>query len=280
MIDSQREALPEAEPEAPLVDWHCHSRWSDGGGWVPELVEQAQARGVTLGISDHGLTDNARLRTAAQLAAYLEDLVRHPVLRGLEISVGEDRDEPGLLDELEYVIASLHTVIVPEGHVSAVRYLNYRAGLYPGYKPSVAARFERRRYFDVLLSSMEATFRRWPVTILGHFCLQPECAAADGSFVLERDPEPDEEAAEWLEEVIVLCVRSNVAIELNSKSRVPHRAFVQRAASLGARFSLGSDAHQVRRAGDLAYGERLLRELSVPADRLLTAGDVRPERAA
>ena len=265
--------------ETQPVDWHCHSRWSDGGGWVPELVEQAQGRGVTLGISDHGLMDNARLRTAAQVANYLQDLVRHPVLRGLEISVGEDRDEPGLLDELEYLIASLHTVRVPEGNVSAVRYLNYRAGLYPGYKPSLSGRFERRRYFDVLLSSMEETFRRWPVTILGHFCLQPECAAEDAQFVLERDPEPDEVASEWLDEVIRLCIRANVAIELNSKSRVPHRALVQRAFELGARFSLGSDAHQLRRAGDLSYGQRLMRELRIPADRILTARDVRAESA-
>ena len=267
-------------PDAELVDWHCHSRWSDGGAWLGELVEQAQARGVTLGISDHGLIDNARLRSAVQIASYLEDLNRHPVLRGLEISLGEDQDMPGLLDEFEYLIGSLHTVRVPEGSVSAVRYLNYRAGLYPGYKPSVASRFERRRYFDVLLTAMEETFRRWPVTILGHFCLQPECAAEDASFVLERDPEPDDAAAQWLDEVIGLCVRSNVAIELNSKSRVPHRAFVQRAAALGARFSLGSDAHQVRRAGDVSYGQRLLRELNIPAERLLAARDVRPERAA
>ena len=269
------ETRPGPQPEAELVDWHCHSRWSDGGGWVPALVEQAQVRGVALGISDHGLMDNARLRSAGQLAAYLEDLVRHPVLRGLEISVGEDQDTPGLLDELEYLIASLHTVIVPEGRVSAVRYLNYRAGLYPGYKPSVAARWQRERYFDVLLSSMEETFRRWPVTILGHFCLQPECAAEDGSFVLEREPEPDDVAAKWLDEVIRLCVRSKVAIELNSKSRVPHRAFAQRALELGARFSLGSDAHQVRRAGDLSYGQRLMQELRIPPERILSSHDVR-----
>src|SRR5687767_178062 len=201
--------------EPTLVDWHCHSRWSDGGAWVPELVEQANVRGVALGISDHGLVDNARLRTAGQIAGYLEDLIRHPVLRGLEISIGEDQDTPGLLDEFEYLIASLHTVRVPEGSVSAVRYLNYRAGLYPGYQPSLAARFDRQRYFDLLLASIEETFRRWPVKILGHFCLQPECAAEDGSFELEREPEPDKVAGDWLDEVIRLCIRSNVAVELN-----------------------------------------------------------------
>ena len=263
--------------DPPLVDWHCHSRWSDGGAWLGELVEHAQVRGVVLGISDHGLMDNARLRNASQIANYLEDLHRHPVLRGMEISLGEDQDTPGLLDEFEYLIGSLHTVKVPEGSVSAVRYLNYRAGLYPGYKPSLAGRFNRRRYFDRLLTSMEETFRRWPVKILGHFCLQPECAASDGRFDLEQEPEPDDVASEWLDEVIRLCIRSNVAIEMNSKSRVPHRAMVRRALELGARLSLGSDAHQLRRAGDLSYGMRLMQELEIPAERVLGARDVRPE---
>src|SRR5688572_29107202 len=130
MTESHPAAAP--PPEALPVDWHCHSRWSDGGVWVPALVEQARVRGVALGISDHGLMDNPRLRTAAQIASYLEDLCRHPVLRGMEISIGDERYDPGLLDEMEYVIASLHTIKVPEGAVSAVRYLNYRAGLYPG----------------------------------------------------------------------------------------------------------------------------------------------------
>ena len=261
-------------PESTFVDWHCHSKWSDGGAWVPELLEQARTRGVTLGISDHGLMDNARLRTAGQIAVYMEDLARHDVLKGLEISVGEDAVADGLLDQLDYVIASLHTVRAPEGIVSAVRYLNYRAGLYPGYKPSVA-RFDREAYFDVLLSSMEETFRRWPIRILGHFCLQPECVSADAQFVLDQEPEPDDLAAEWLDEVIRLCVRSGVAIEINSKSRVPHPGMVRRALALGARFSLGSDAHQLRRAGDLSYGVRLMGELGIPAERVLSAKDIK-----
>ncbi len=260
------------------VDWHCHSTWSDGQATVADLAERARQRGVAIGVSDHGLRDNRRLQTAKQLAAYLSDLTEHGVLRGIEISVGDVADWGGgarALDRFDYVIASAHTLQVPEGIVSAVRYQNYRAGLYPGYVPSVQ-RFARGTYFEAWLRALEATARRWPVTILGHFCLLPELANEEGAYVLAEDPEPDEAAATWQDATIQLCLRHGIAIELNSKSRVPHAGFVRRALEMGARFSLGSDAHQLRRSGDLAYGRQLVQRLGIPRDRLLGPADVRP----
>ncbi|MGH2351348.1 MAG: PHP domain-containing protein, partial [Chloroflexota bacterium] len=197
-----------------LVDWHCHSRWSDGQGSVAGLARQAAARGVMLGVSDHGLRDNRRLRTQEQLDAYLRHLQEHDVLRGIEITMG-DLWEGASLDAFDYVIASLHTVRAPDGMVSAVRYLNWRAGIYASYLPS-PVRHDRRSYFDAWLQALEATARRWPVTILGHFCLLPEHANAQGAYVLGEDPEPDAEAMAWLDATIDLCVRHGIAIELNS----------------------------------------------------------------
>jgi histidinol phosphatase-like PHP family hydrolase len=261
------------------VDWHCHSRWSDGQSTLAELAASAARRGVAVGVSDHGLRDNRRLRTREQLRAYQADLARHPLLRGVEISVGDVAGENGagypdnLLDELDYVIASPHVVHLPEGAVHVTRYLGYRAGLYPAYSPSLP-NLDRLSYFAAWRRTLEATLRRWPVRILGHFCVPPELARRDGRYALDRDPEPDDEAAAWLDETIRLCVRHDVAIELNSKSRVPHAAFVARALELGARFSGGSDAHPRHRAGDLSYGRELIRRLKIPPTRLLGAAGV------
>jgi histidinol phosphatase-like PHP family hydrolase len=260
------------EPQAPQpedVDWHCHSPWSDGQGTLAGLARRARAEGARLGISDHALGDNRRLRTPEQLAAYRQDVRRHGLYAGVEISVG-DLEWDVDLDAFDYAIASLHTVRLPEVTVSAVRYLNWRAGIYPAYAPSLTLA-SREAYFDAWLGALEATVRRWPVTILGHFTLLPEHAAASGRFVLGEDPRPDERARAWLDETIMLCLRHGIAIELNSKSRVPDPGFVRRALELGASFSLGSDAHQVRRAGDLSYGRELLRRLQVPARRVLRA---------
>ena len=258
------------EPQEPQdVDWHCHSPWSDGQGTLAGLARRARSQGARLGISDHALGDNRRLRTPEQLAAYGHDVRRHGLYAGLEISAGDLEWEVDL-DAFDYVIASLHTVRLPTVTVSAVRYLNWRAGIYPSYTPTLALA-TREAYFDAWLAALEATARRWPVAILGHFTLLPEHADASGRFVLGDDPQPDERASTWLDETIALCLRYGIAIELNSKSRVPDPRFVRRALELGAAFSLGSDAHQVRRAGDLSYGRDLARRLQIPAGRILRA---------
>jgi histidinol phosphatase-like PHP family hydrolase len=251
------------------VDWHCHSTWSDGQGSLAGLARRAAAGGVRLGISDHILRDNRRLRTPEQLESYRLAVQAQGLYTGVELSVGEAAVEVDL-DAFDYIIASLHVVNLPEGPVSAVRYLNWRAGIYPGYSP-LPPRIDRRRYFDAWLTQLESTVRCWPVTILGHFSLLPDHAREDGSYDLSDEPEPDETAAAWLDATIALCLRHGVAIELNSKSRVPSPGFVQRALDLGASFSLGSDAHQQRRAGDLSYGLQLAQRLRIPAERILAA---------
>ena len=281
------------------IDWHCHSTWSDGRATIASLAAQGRARRITLGISDHGLSDNRRLCSQQQIDAYLAALSRYPVLRGLEISVG-DLGQPGAkpppagqaplpgldpdqgcpvdLGRLDYLIASLHSVYIKEGRVHATRYHNYRAGLYPGYKRSLAS-YQRRAFFDTWLSQLEATARRWRVTILGHFCLLPELARADASYVLEEDPVPDKEAAEFLDATIQLCIRHRIAIEINSKSRVPHAFFLDRALELGATFSLGSDAHRLSAAGNVTFSRQMVERLGIPTSRLLRLRDVRPDLA-
>lgn len=78
------------------VDWHNHTHdFSDGRLTVAEVAARAVALGLRLGIADHALRDNARLRTSAQLLAYAGMLDRYPLLRGLEISLGE----PSLPDD-------------------------------------------------------------------------------------------------------------------------------------------------------------------------------------
>jgi histidinol phosphatase-like PHP family hydrolase len=278
------------------VDWHCHSTWSDGSGSVPALVGLARKRGMTIGISDHALSDNRRLCEQDQIEEYLANLRQYPVLRGLEISVGDlgrprKAGQAGLPDlpgcdvdlaslnaagELDYVIASLHSVYIPEGRVHATRYLNYRAGLYPGYKRSLQ-RYRRRSFFETWLRDLDATARRWPVTILGHFCLLPELAKPDAIYKLEDDPKPDGEAAEFLDATIRLCIRHDVAIEINSKSRVPHASFIGRALELGARFSLGSDTHRLQHCGELPYSRMMVERFRIPPNRLLRLRDVRPD---
>ncbi|HAN14870.1 MAG TPA: hypothetical protein DCP73_04530, partial [Chloroflexi bacterium] len=98
--------------------------------------------------------------------------------------------------------------------------------MYPRYAPTVVE-YDRRDYFDEWVRMLATTLETMPVRILGHFALFPEQADATGvspaAIDPTCDPEPDSLAREWLDATIDLCLRHDVAIELNSKSRVPHR---------------------------------------------------------
>src|SRR6059058_3837673 len=79
--------------ERRRIDWHNHTRaWSDGALSVAEVAARGADLGLRIGVADHAISDNWRLRTEEQLLAYIADLERYPVLRGIEISLGEPRE--------------------------------------------------------------------------------------------------------------------------------------------------------------------------------------------
>ncbi len=272
-----------AHSDGLIIDWHSHSYFSDGRATHEAMIAQASRHGVVLGLSDHILMDNPRLQSVEELTGYMTALSALPVVVGAEVSVGDVSDEAqvaiasGVLDEFDYLIASLHQVDLPQGRVTAAAYLNWRFGMYPRYVPTVV-QYDRRDYFDEWLRMLAITLKTMPVRILGHFALFPEQADATGTSLAAidptADPEPDSLAREWLDATIDLCLRHDVAIELNSKSRVPHRQFIERAAERGARFSLGSDAHHLERAGDIGFGRAILHELGIGNERVLSGTDL------
>lgn len=247
--------------ERRFIDWHNHTRdWSDGALTVAEVAARGAALGMQIGVADHALRDNRRLRTTDQLLEYVAALARYPLLRGIEISLGE----PSLPDDrwigqLSHVIASLHAVPVGEHTIHTTHYLNYRAGVLPALQPP-PAEVDPVAYLDAIPPLLEGTFRRWPVTILGHFALRPELAERAGP----------ERTAACLDAVAELCMRHGVAIEINAKSRVPEPDTARRFAASGVTFSFGSDGHTPEGVGDLTYAQATWAALGLPTERLLS----------
>ena len=242
------------------VDWHNHTRdFSDGALSVAEVAARGVALGLRIGVADHALRDNRRLRTPEQLLAYVEALAQHPVLRGVEISLGEPSDpDERWLSRLTHVIASLHTVPVGEHMVNTTHYLNYRAGVLPTLRPPPAG-VEPAAYLAAIPPLLEDTFRRWPVTILGHFALVPGLAGR---------ARPEDVSA-CLDAVAELTVRHGVAVEINGKSRVPDPETVRHLATRGVTFAFGSDGHEPEGVGNLDYPRQVWAESGLPAGRLL-----------
>lgn len=244
------------------IDWHNHtSDFSDGRLTLAQVGARGAALGLRLGVADHVLVDNPKLRTVGEFLGYADALDAHGVLRGMEISLGEPAvPDDAWIGRFQYVIASMHTVPVGEHIVSAVHYLNFRAGVLPTLRPPPAAAVPEA-YLDAIPRLLEDTFRRWPVTILGHFALVPALAE-------RASPEQVEDC---LDAVGELATRYRVAVEINGKSRVPDIGVARRLAGRGVSFSLGSDGHLPHQVGDLTHSLETWRQLGLPEDRLVAA---------
>ncbi|HYP46328.1 MAG TPA: PHP domain-containing protein [Propionibacteriaceae bacterium] len=123
----------EAMRAALLGDLHVHSTWSDGGSPLEEMMRTAQALGHEYcAITDHsprlkvarGLTAE-RLR---QQMAVVQDLrtamAPFEILQGIEVDILEDGgldQEPGLLDELDVVVASVHSKLRSDSETMTMR---------------------------------------------------------------------------------------------------------------------------------------------------------------
>ena len=102
-------------------DCHTHSDWSDGGSPIEEMARTARDLGHDyVVLTDHsprlrvanGLTAE-RLRTQLDVVAEINERM-HPfrILTGIECDINADGtldQEPGLLDRLDLVVASVHS---------------------------------------------------------------------------------------------------------------------------------------------------------------------------
>ncbi|AOW95223.1 hypothetical protein BFN03_18345 [Rhodococcus sp. WMMA185] len=112
--------------EALRGDLHTHSDWSDGGSPIEEMMRTAAAIGHEYcALTDHsprltvanGLSAQ-RLRSQLDVIARLnEELAPLRILTGIEVDILDDGSldqDPDLLDELDIVVASVHSKLRAE----------------------------------------------------------------------------------------------------------------------------------------------------------------------
>jgi putative hydrolase len=111
----------EAMRELIRGDLHTHSDWSDGGSPIDELAEAARDLGHDyIVLTDHsprlqvanGLSAERLRRQLDVVAGLNERLAPFRILTGIEVDILEDGSldqDPDLLDELDIVVASVHS---------------------------------------------------------------------------------------------------------------------------------------------------------------------------
>jgi putative hydrolase len=112
-------------------DCHTHSDWSDGGSPIEEMALTARELGHEyVVLTDHsprltvarGLSADRLREQLGVVAGLNERLGPFRILTGIEVDINEDGSldqEDALLEELEFVVASVHSVLrMPSGQMT------------------------------------------------------------------------------------------------------------------------------------------------------------------
>ena len=233
------------------TDCHAHSTHSDGSLSVAEVAERGPELGVRVSVSDHISRDSpTTLVSLEAIDTYLADLEKHDVLRGGEFCWHDAlwRELPAtLVSRFTHRLGSLHSIQLPGGSSCRAFVREFPVGVTP------------QMYVEGLVASLEQLAHEMPVDILAHPTIIPPAA---------RALDPETLWTEALEERVVSALAaSGIAFELSSRYP-PHRRLVERAASAGIRFSLGSDGHVREQVGVIAAPLALARSIGVKDEDL------------
>jgi histidinol phosphatase-like PHP family hydrolase len=198
-------------------------------------------RAKSVSVRPHGVSDHFpwrdKMKNEDDVLRYMDDAARLGLRVGLEYDLGVAPDlRATTRDGLHYLIGALHQLYVDGEWIhydDAGAFLKGRTKEY-----AEASRFAdsdlvwhmRERTLEVVRDGIE----RVGIDILGHATMSPLTALGDPEVMYPPA---------WQEQLIRMCIDADVAIEVNESYGVPHRAFLERAQAMGARFSVGSDTH-------------------------------------
>jgi putative hydrolase len=225
----------------PKFDFHVHSSYSsDGEGTAASIVEAAEARGLAaIAVTDHGPELSVGI-SPDKIIPMLQDieLARKdagiPVFTGMEANIvgadGEIDLDGWVLEKLDIVVVGLH-----------------KLGSF-GYQPGELA----REY----LSAVMNVVKRQRVDILAH------------PFHFHRYLAPYLSLDEMVE-FVKLAAEREVAVEVNSKYRVPDENFLRECLREGVKLSIGTDAHTIAEVGKIDWPMAMLRRVGARQEDLV-----------
>jgi len=222
-------------------DFHVHSAYSlDGEGTPASIVEAAEARDLAaIAITDHGPELSVGI-SPGKIIPRLQDIeiarkdARIPVFIGMEANIvgpdGEIDLDGRLVEKLDLVLIGMHNL------GSSVSNLEELA----------------REYLTTVVKVVE----RKEVDILAHpFQFQ--------RYLLPYLPQDE------IIEFVKLAAEREVAVELNSKYRVPDEDFLRACLREGVKLSVGTDAHTVAEVGRVDWPMATLRRIGAKQEDMV-----------
>jgi histidinol phosphatase-like PHP family hydrolase len=239
----------------PRVDYHAHP---ETGMTVDRAVSLSKERGVKFGLLQHaGVKESAYedlVSNDDELKSWIRALEGKPVFKGVQAELLNWASvfSKEAVAKLDYVLSDALTMPGKSG------------GWIKIWTPAFQCD-DPQDFMDRYVDFHEEVMAKEPIDIIANPTFLPEAL------------EPDYDKL-WTEKrmrkIIESAVRHHVAIEINSRYKVPRLPFLEMAKSARVKFSFGSNAHTADAIGDIDYGVAMYRKL-----RLTLADFFRPAPA-
>jgi histidinol phosphatase-like PHP family hydrolase len=234
----------------PLVDYHVHL---DEVFTLENALQLSTERRVKFGIVEHAGTRENKYRgllsSDEDLERYIATLDGKPVYKGVQ---AEGLDwmtcfSRGMVSRLDYVLSDALTF--PEKNGQRVEL----------WQPWVKIE-DKQDFMDRYTDFNVQVIVREPIDILANPTFLPTCLQSeyDELWTLER-----------MKRVIEVAVKHRVAIEINSRYRIPRLPFLRIAGRAGVKFSFGSNTHGLG-AGKLEYCLEAAKQLGLKPEQMFT----------
>jgi putative hydrolase len=219
-------------------DFHTHTLYSDGECLASTIAEAAEARGLAaVAITDHGPElsvgiDPAKIPLMLQDIESAREDANILVLAGMEANVVNVN---GAIDLDDEVIKKLDILVI---------------GLHTLGTPMQEEL--AKNYFLAIMNAM----RNNRVDVIAH------------PFRLHNNLAPHLSTGD-IDEFVKLAAEKEVAIEINSKYRVPSEEFLRTCLKEGVKLSIGTDAHTTAEVGMVDWQMAMLKRIGAREDDLI-----------
>ena len=222
-----------------LGDYHTHTVYSDGKASVIEMVRAARERGLEeVAVSDHSMgkiTQALRRKSFDKMCGEIESARSEmPVLIGIEANVvstnGDIDVDENMRKKLDIVLLGVHVLV----------FYSFRS-MFTFYLPNMLFRF----------------FRFFPKYQVRYNTKVVKRAIEKNDIDIWTHPNKYFKLD--VVEVAKTCAERGTLVELNGKSISFRPIDFERMAATGAKFIINSDAHSVKRVGDIARVEEFLK---------------------
>lgn len=254
-IDYQKEISALGAADFPTVDLHVHLK---GGLTLDQALAESRRTGITYGIAQNcGL--GFPVTNDEGLKEYIKSLEGKPVFIGMQAEGREwvNLFSPEAIAQCDYVFTDAMTFTDEQGRRTRL------------WMPAEVHVDDKQQFMEMLVGKIVTILNNEPINIYVNPTFLPEVIAGEYDKLWTR---------ERMEKVIRAAVANHVAIEINSRYRIPSPTFIKLAKKMGCKFTFGTN-NPGAELGTCEYARAMVNECGLTKDDMFVP-DTNEQRRA